>query len=807
MKQISLIILLFISFFYAQAQRPIGGSGSTGKYSGFSVSGKVLEANTSQAMEYCTVSIFDVETAKLVNGTITNDLGVFSLVVKVPGKYFLKVSYIGFETKEIKAVNLNFKNPNFKVKDILLKSNASNINEVEVTGMRSTVRYEMDKKVVDVSKNIAATNGSAVDALESAPSIQVDVDGTVKLRGNSNFLVLVDGKPSTLEGSEALQQIPAANIKNIEIITNPSAKYEAGNAAGIINIILKTEKKIGTSGLVSINVGTYKNYGGNINIKHNIKKLSFEFSANLRNRAGPRIISDSLFTSNSDEIYTLTAGEKIWTFGGYSFNYGMGYKLAKNHGINLDMVYGKWYMLVDDESSLYQNNTTKNEIKEVNTINDTYRGAPYFGPSLSYNGSFKNKSNLAAYVGYSQRDFSEEVLNDNFNADKSILSGSKTAEKASNRKITAKIDYTLPIKTGKLEFGFKTRNVISSTVSKAFDLNLADLAYLEIDYSNPKVDFNRSVHGGYISYGDKIKKFSYSLGFRAEYTDRKLKLANNLNSYDYYKWNYVPTASVGYKFDDSHQIYANYSTRVQRPMGWQIEPQIIKTAVNSYFSGNKDLRISEINSVDVGWVKSFKKKSTRVSFEFFYDLYQDNIEFITESYLNGSTLTKPENAGRINNFGLEGNFGTNFFKWWNVELSATGFYSIYDVNLENTQTQRRRFEGNVNLNNYFIVSKSTKLQLTTRFNSLESTALGYNSAQIRFGLGIKQSFLDKALNLSLNVRNLLNTANNFGEDTADNYYYYHSAKPVWPKITIGLSYKINNYRQTRRQNESSQGQL
>lgn len=798
MKIIYTFLLLSITSFYAQSQN----NGAS-----FIVSGKVIEQETSQNMEYCSVSIFDKETTKLVSGTITNELGIFSIAVKRPGNYFLKVSYIGFETIEIKDIILNPKSKVFKIKDVLMKSNSRKINAVEITGVKSSIRYEMDKKVVDVSNNIAASNGSAVDALESTPSIQVDVDGTVKLRGNSNFLVLIDGKPTTLDGTEALQQIPAANIKNIEIITNPSAKYDAGNAAGIINILLKTEKKIGTSGLVSVNVGTYNNYGGNINVKHNIKKLSFEFSANLRNNGGPRIVSDSLFTSSTDKIYTLTEGEKTWTFGGYSFNYGMGYKLAKNHGFNLDMVYGKWYMLVDDESSLYQNNTSKNEINEVKTINDSYRGAPYFGPSLSYNGSFKNESNLAAYVGYSQSDFSEEILNDNFNANQSALSGTKTAEKATNRKITAKIDYTLPIKTGKLEFGFKTRNVISSTNSEAFDLNVTDLSYTEKYYATPQVDFSRSVHGGYVNYTNKMKRFNFAFGLRAEYTDRRLKLNNNSSSYEYFKWNYIPTASVGYNFDETHQVYANYSTRIQRPMGWQIEPQIIQTSVNTYFSGDKDLRISEVNSLDIGWAKSFKKRSTRVSFEFFYDLYQDHIEFITASYLDGSTITKPENAGRIDNFGLEGNFGTSIFKWWNVDLSATGFYSIYDIDLENVKTQRRTFVGNLRFNNYFTVTKSTKLQFTARVNSLESTALGYNGANVRFGLGIKQSFLDKALNVSLNVRNLFYTDKQYGEDTAENYYYYHSERPVWPRITIGLSYKINNYRRSRRQNESSQGQL
>jgi hypothetical protein len=175
---------------------------------------------------------------------------------------------------------------------------------------------------------------------------------------------------------------------------------------------------------------------------------------------------------------------------------------------------------------------------------------------------------LAAYVGYSQSDFSEEILNDNFNANQSALSGTKTAEKATNRKITAKIDYTLPIKTGKLEFGFKTRNVISSTNSEAFDLNVTDLSYTEKYYATPQVDFSRSVHGGYVNYTNKMKRFNFAFGLRAEYTDRRLKLNNNSSSYEYFKWNYIPTASVGYNFDETHQVYANYSNFFKYLFQW-----------------------------------------------------------------------------------------------------------------------------------------------------------------------------------------------------------------------------------------------
>ena len=791
------LTLIFCIQIISFAQKPNSSS--------FQVKGKVTEKETNTAMEYCTVSLYNTKDNSLVTGTITDLEGNFNIQSKKPGAFFLKVSFIGFETKQINGVNLNPKAPIFDAGNIMLGADAEQIDDVKITATRSTLRYEIDKKVISIDKNIAAEAGSAVDVLESTPSIQVDADGTVKLRGNSNFMVLVDGKPTALSGSEALQQIPAINIKNIELITNPSAKYQSGNSAGIINIILKEQKVEGTSGLISVNAGTFNTYGGNINIKHVVKKFTFDFSARLRNRGGPREASDSLYTSTGDEIIAITEGERGWTFGGYNFNYAVGYKIAKSHNITAEMVYGKWYMLADDDRSLRQTNLTKGETSESKNINDAYRGSPYFGPSLSYSGSFKNESKLSAYIGYSQSDFSEEVLNDNFSLDDQLLSGTMTNEKAFNNRITSKIDYTLPIKTGKLEFGGQANNAMSRTKSRAFDLNIADLSYTETEYNNSEVDFKRSIYGLYTTYGNKYKKFTYSLGLRAEYTDRRLNSSGT--DYDYFKWNVFPTAHFGYNFDESHQVYASYSSRIQRPQGWQIEPQIIRTSINTYFQGNKDIKPELVNNVELGWAKSFEKRGTRLSFEAFYSNYRNYIQFIQEQFLEGTTINKAQNTGTVNNIGLEGNFGTNLMKWWNLELNASGYLSFLDVSISTTRKNRRTFEGSLRLNNYFTLTKSTKLQFSGRYNSRESTPLGYEGANFGFDLGLKQSFLKKALTLSLNARNIFNTRRDFGENSRDDYYYYYNQRPKWPRVNLAVTYKINNYRQSRRQNESQQGQM
>lgn len=791
MKQIYFIIILLISSFYANAQR---------EFPPLLVKGKVLEAETSQAMEYCTVSIFDVETAKLVNGTITDETGVFSLKVERPGKYFLKVSYIGFETLEVKDINLNPKQPVFKVKDILLKSDAKMLNAVEVVGAKSTVRYEMDKKVLDVSKNIAASNGSAVDVLEAAPSVEVDIDGSVKMRGSSNFMVLINGKPTTLDGDEALQQIPAGNIKNIELITNPSAKYDAGNSGGIINVILKEEKEIGTSGMVNISVGTFKNYAASVNLKHNIKKFAFSFSASLRNRSRPRISTDSLYTSFDDIITTNKKNESTRTFGGYRFNYGVDYNLAKNHSITFEMMYGKRGMYVESElNSTIYNESSLSE-GSFSTNSDEERYSKYFGPALSYSGIFKNKSSLVTYLGYSLRDFKEEVLNEDYGSDllAKIISNNESVRK----RVTVKVDYTLPIKKSKFEFGGQLRNSWNDESVSNYDFNLATEVFELSEYNNSDIYSINEVYGLYSMFNSEWKRLKYSVGLRAEYEVREIDFLDQDLSYSYYKWNYFPSAAASYKLSEKSNIYASFARKIDRFRGYYLRPTAIKTGANSYFQGNPELKPRLVNAVELGWSTSFKK-STSLSVEGFYKYNQDDFQFISSQYADSiSVISRPYNIGNSQDIGVEANFSFMPLKWLSADIMGTASYYSQKGSFEGQEIESESFRWRARFNTYFTVTKTTKIQFSGRYNSKQVNSFTTQSDNLDFSLGVRQSFLKRALNLTFNFRNIFYTSKWDSETAYDNYYYSSDNEIIWPMLEFGLSYKINNFKQQRGQAEA-----
>ena len=256
-------LFLFMSNSNAQQNKPAAGS----------ISGTVLEKGTDVPMEFSNVVVFSKSDSTQVAGTVTNKDGKFSIDGIKNGSYYVRISYIGFEDKYFDDVTIN-SSARTDLGKIFLSAKSVNVNEVVVSGSRSPITYEIDKKVINVQDNLTAISGTAVDVLENVPSIDVDVEGNVSLRGSGNFTVLIDGRPSALDASEALQQIPATAIENIEIITNPSAKYDPEGTAGIINIIMKKTNKLGISGIAEINAGLKDKYGGEL--LGEIKKDSFQ---------------------------------------------------------------------------------------------------------------------------------------------------------------------------------------------------------------------------------------------------------------------------------------------------------------------------------------------------------------------------------------------------------------------------------------------------------------------------------------------------------------------------------------------------
>lgn len=758
----------------------------------FNITGKVFEKSTSIPMEYCTIGLHNSIDSSVIDGTVTNNKGFFSIQSTMK-KIYITVSYIGFETKTIKI------DQDFNLGIIYLKSQGTALEDVEILAEKTTIRYEIDKKIIDVGQDISATNGTAIDALENAPSVDVDINGNVKLRGSGSFLVLINGKPSILSGSEALRQIPASNIKNIELITNPSAKYDAGTTGGIINIILKDEKRIGTSGMINFGIGTFKNHNAKVALKHNIKKWSFNFNASLYQRNSPSKSIDSTQTFFNENInIKLTERLKSTSFSGYRFKYSIKYNILKNHSIDFNFRLGKWMMFVNNEEAIEEyDNSTFEKYKYI-SIQD--RASKYYGPSISYQGEFKNKSSLSAYLGFSKRGGIEKDFDEKINyTNNQLLYKAKAYEKGDRTGFRAKIDYSIPIKTAKLEFGGKARISWKEKFSTDHEFDLLSNEYYLTDNVKDMV-FSRKVYGLYGVYSNKWKKISFSLGFRAEYIDREIEVKNEAN-YNYYKWDYFPSTSLAYTINEKSKLYASFSKRINRNESFMIEPITIRTGADSYYKGNPNLRPEKINSSEIGYTNTFKT-NTSVSVELFHKHFTDLNRWFTYSYGDSvSSISQPINIGSKHELGLESSLNFKPLKWWKIDLSATAFYINQEGKFRNTDFAYKSLKWNVRFNNNFTITKNTKVQFTAKYKSPIKSAINNFSGNMDFSLGIKQSFYKKALNLTFNIRNLFYTNKNHYEIFTEDIYRKGQYKQFWPFLNLGISYKINNYKQNRNNNE------
>ena len=327
-------IIYFIIAFLFYADFTFGQS--TGK-----ISGKVFDGNTKSPVEYANVIVFNSKDSLQVTGGVTNSEGNFSLTNIPLGKFYLDIQFIGYEKKRIKNVMISSSSRNVDLGNIFIKSSAINLGNVVVQGERNPVSYKIDRRVIDVSKMPTSISGNAADVLENVPSVSVDIDGNVSLRGSSSFTVLIDGRPSVMDAQDALQQIPASSIESIEIITNPSAKYDPEGSAGIINIKLKKEKNLGLSGIANANAGANDKYGGDFLFEYKTPAYNYNFGINYNRRFSPGTGLDlKEFSVGNDISHLNSNGSRQWGHISFGVRGGIDFNLSDKDLLSLSGRYG-----------------------------------------------------------------------------------------------------------------------------------------------------------------------------------------------------------------------------------------------------------------------------------------------------------------------------------------------------------------------------------------------------------------------------------------------------------------------------------
>lgn len=783
-----------------------------------------------QVLEYATVTVFRVKDSSMVTGAVTNAKGV-CLIDKVPwGSYYLRISYIGYANKYINNITLTAKNPVYELTKQKIMPGQQMIEGVTIRAEKEMIQTNLDKKVFNVDKNITSEGATCLEVLENIPSVNVDVEGNVSLRGSQSVTILVDNRPSNL----TLDQIPSGMVESIELITNPSARYEPDGVSGIINVVLKKTKERGFNGMITVGSGVSNldsafyfgkyNLSANINYRYNKVNIFANYDFRTMNRNNYNTLDrTSIFNSDTNQLYQMS--QSRGEFMSHNIRTGLDYYINNKNTLSFNVNYSQFERLHrsnSDSRSSYNNIDTADKEYVLNTINEGSHNN--FGSNLFYEHKFDKKGQeLTASVYYSRMWNENGVIsNEKYSipinrAD--YMSRAKTI--GNNQFITAQVDFVTPVGNGgRIETGYKlSTRFTDQEYHQYIGSKENDLVENISDANN--YNYSEYINALYFIYSNTIKeKFKYQVGLRGELANNIFYLKNiDTTSRSMYP-HLFPTVHLVYEFNEKHSIFLSYSMRVQRPNVFQLNPYVDNSDRLNLSKGNPNLKPELTNSVELGYQYYTDKLS--VTTNVFYRHRYQMISRYTELLNDSVSLTSYQNFNQAQSYGIELNYSQTFFKWWRANITG----SFYQTLIDSTQGMdmidpnlMKDWSWNVRGMFSFILPKDFDIQLTASYRSPMLTTgsmggfgRGGGSGQGRMeeqwamDIGFKKMFLKKTLTLSVRVSDIFasrtSKINTFGRNENSSFDTYSFRKNDSRQLFVSLSYKINNYRPKRTTNNS-----
>ena len=764
------------------------------------ITGQLIETQTGETLPYATVTLNFMGDSTMVSGTITNENGEFKLDKIEKGNYFLKIGFIGFQDRFINLVALNENEKNVSLGRIELQPDYEMLAEVEVSAKISPVSRSIDKQVINVEKNLSASGGTAIDALLLSPSVQVDGDGKVKLRGSRNFIVLINGKPTTLTADEVLRQTPANHISKIEVITNPSVKYNAEGGAGVINIILKKGINSGFNGMVNAMVGTKDKYSGDLSFNLNKEKISLSAGFDWRDYTKTAINNYYRDIQKEDTVHHAFMGQdRRIRENNLGFRFGL--DLNPNEKNNINYSFHTGYTLTEADITSNTSGYSIPENTKKNMVNTFYllQKPTFFTNNLNYMRTLNDKgSNISLNVYYSYIDyhlFTGQVMSDAdddfiINDDEPYLQDITNDNYSHDNRLD--LDYTLPI---------SEKTILETGVSSHGYTRFLDITYAQFDYeSNEWVnhpdftnqyDFNEDVYAGYANINTSFLDISSTVGLRMEYMDRWLKQHTSEEQFEYTKLNFFPAFSFSRSFKELHSLKLSMSNRINRPDEYMMNP--FREFEDDYFysEGNPFLIPEIVRNLELGY--QFAGEKTMVSTNLYYRQTTDKIEQkLTLGDADKIHLTF-HNDARDWAIGTElmGNFDIN--DWWSINANVNLYHYKIEGNVEGTKFTKKQFNWSTQLVNSFSVKEATSIQLISYYQS-ETQNLQYNVSGFYFvDLAVKQQFLNGKLAVNLQLKDIFQSLNYEVITHAQEANLKADFLNESPIFLISVNYQISKY--------------
>ncbi|WP_378188264.1 TonB-dependent receptor domain-containing protein [Aquimarina sp. W85] len=784
------------------------------------ITGKVVDQITNEPLEYATVSFFDVKQQRIVTGGITDQNGAFGIDVP-SGVYDVKIEFISFKTVTLPQQKL-FKDTTLK--PVLLSLDTESLEDVVIIAEKTTVDIRLDKKIYNVGKDLTVSGGTVSDVLDNVPSVSVDVEGNVALRGNDNVKILINGKPSGLvglSGTDALRQLPAESIERVEVITSPSARYDAEGTAGILNIILRRSKLQGLNGAITLNSGYPFQAGASGNLNYRTGDFNFFTTSGYAYREVP---GNALTRTRYFNINTDTGIDGPDSFLNETRDFD---RIRKGLNTNIGV---EWY--VNETSSITTSFLYRNSDNESNTtniivepdsngsiVNSTVRFDPEREDditkqySLNYVKNFKKAGHKLTFDFQIENSLEEE--------NSEIIQGNTSSIELVNTvedqdRILLQSDYVLPLgELSQFELGYRGNfNTLRTDYLVGTDNN--GVITIDRGVSNNLI-YTEQVNAFYSQFGSKINAFSFLLGLRLEETRITI---DQTTSGDFSKKNYLdffPTINLSYEFNEKQSLTLGYNRRIRRPRSRFINPFPSRSSITNIFQGNADLDPSYADAFDIGYLNRMGKVTLNTSL--YYNHSTQIFTFISEdtgttALISNSDTSQTEvpvirrtpiNLSSSDRYGFEFTLTYNPIKKWRMNGSFNAFQDNTSGSYEGVNFDNDNFSWFARFSNKITLPAKIDWQTNIDYRGPSETAQSQNDGIFTTNMAFsKDLFKDKA-SITFNISDLFNSRKRISNSITNTFESYSEFQWRERNFNVSFTYRFNQKKKRERSTREGNG--
>lgn len=793
----------------------------------FNITGNVVDSESGTPLEYATISVTNTDDPSDITGGITDPSGNFEITAR-SGTYDIKVEYISFTPK---TFNNRTVDKDLNLGTVILVFATNSLDEVTVIAETTTVEVRLDKKIYNIGKDLTTAGGTVSDALNNVPSVSVDVQGAISLRGNENVRILINGKPSAMAGfggTDVLGQLPASAIERVEVITSPSARYDAEGTAGILNIILRKKETLGFNGSLNLNAGIPERYGATGTLNYRTDKF------NLFNTTGYNY-RDSPGNANFDTRYNQGRFNRITEdrdYGrlnrGFNTNLGLEYYLTEGSSLT-----GTIFFRHENDDDLTLNNTDKYEdgalVQQTVRKESEHQDENSYQFSLNYTNKLDDDGQkLTVDLQYEYQDektpsfITETATFDMTENSSPFLPSEDVLNKETQNEYLIQADYVLPFgEEFQFEAGYRG-NFEEEVTDYSLDIQDSITGQLIRDpYISNKFTYTENVNALYTQFGSKFGSFSFLLGLRLENTQLKGVIDTRFNDEeltDYYgipintdfDRNYLglfPTLNIIYEISEQQNITLGYNRRINRPGGWYINPFPSRSSRTNVFQGNPNLDPAYSNAFDLGYLNRFDKFTLNASV--YYQHESNSFERVQEgtgNFFNEIEIIRsvPINLSSNDRTGAEIGVLYNPADWLRLNGSFNYFQfktegSFNDVDYGTTNNSYfARFSSKVSL------PLKIDWQTNAYYRGPSENAQTKTDGRYSVDLALSKELFNDNATISLNVQDLFNSQRRNSTTTTERFIQDSEFQWRQRQATVSLIYRFNQQKREQRRNEENQ---